>query len=182
MKCPSCKDAPLLPTELDYGLVCAGCKQCSGALLSLINYRYWLSQMGDNLAEQQQPSDVCLDDSKNAKLCPKCNRFMTKYKIAAESENRVELCSHCDEVWLDSGEWNLLKSLSLHDDLNAIFTESWQRRIRQNKEAKRWNEHFSSLIGVEEFKKVSVFKAWLDAQPHTAEIKHYLTTNFNEGK
>ncbi len=180
MKCPSCKTAALLPTEVEHGLVGAGCESCTGVLLSLFQYRYW--------AENQRGPEVCghdvdaveAEDSKSAKICPKCSKLMTKYRIGLEQDNRVDLCAHCDEAWLDSGEWTLLKSLELHGDLANIFTDSWQRKIRKDREQKKWDEHFSRLIGEDDFAKVKIFKEWLDSHKSMPDIKHYLTTNFDK--
>ncbi|MFL0801110.1 MAG: zf-TFIIB domain-containing protein [Agarilytica sp.] len=179
MKCPSCKTPDLVPTEIEKGLVSAGCNSCDGVLLPLINYRYWLETIGAEAVNDNVDQHVEADDSKSAKICPKCSKLMSKYRVGLEQENRVELCSHCDEVWLDSGEWQLLKSLELHDKLPNVFTESWQRQLRVDREKSKLNAHFESVMGEQDFEKVRVFKEWLDTSVHAADIKHYLTINFD---
>ncbi len=177
MKCPNCKSNELVPTELDRGLVGAGCNSCDGTLLPLINYRYWLETIGESIDNDNVDQHVEADDSKAAKLCPKCGKMMTKYRIGYDQENRVELCGHCDEAWLDSGEWQLLKSLELQDDLSEVFTDAWQRKLRIDHEKQKWDQHFTQLFGVEDFKKISEFKSWIDQHPEAADIKHFLTVN-----
>jgi len=57
------------------------------------------------------------------------------FEIGASSGNRIELCSRCDEAWLDKGEWRLLGIMDLQDQLPSIFTDAWQRNIRERREA-----------------------------------------------
>lgn len=179
MKCPSCKDVELNPRELEHGLIAAGCEKCEGALLSLMNYRYWQHTYGKAEPKPEDLNAACVKETTIAKLCPKCKKLMTKYRIDLDTENRVELCSSCDEVWLDSGEWQLLKTLDLQGELPKLFTEAWQRELRKRREHRRWDKHFSDIIGREEFEKVKAFKQWLDRQAHAADIKHYLLTKFD---
>jgi len=179
VKCPQCKTSELKPVEIEQGLVAAGCESCSGVMLSLLYYRYWKEQVGDSYQNDNVDQHVEANDSQGAKLCPKCNRLMTKYNIGNEGNNRVELCAGCDEAWLDSGEWELLKSLELHSHLPDIFTESWQRKIRKSRQEERWDQHFSAIIGETDFNKVKDFKVWLDDHEHRTEIMHYITTHFD---
>ena len=178
MQCPRCKSGELVPSEVERGLVGAGCESCHGVLISLINYRFWLDHHSPEDIRHDD-SDVEVDESQQAKLCPKCSKLMVKYRIGLESTNRVELCSHCDEAWLDSGEWALLKRLDVLDHLPDIFTEAWQRNIRMKKQQAKWDEHFSNLIGEDDFSKVKAFKSWLDSHDKAADIKHFLLTRLN---
>ncbi|PCK08028.1 MAG: hypothetical protein COA42_11325 [Alteromonadaceae bacterium] len=185
MQCPSCKSGALLPVEVDTGLVGAGCAKCHGVLLSLIQYRFWADSLGGALASsaslndgQYESGGACID-STGVKLCPKCSKFMTKYQIGVDSGNRIELCSHCDEVWLDKGEWHLLKELELQKVLPEIFTRAWQNNIRKKRQERNWQEHFGALIGEQDFERVAEFKRWLDAHDKASDIKHYLTINFD---
>ncbi len=146
MQCPKCQAGQLVPMELETGLVGAGCDACSGVLLPLINYRYWKQTAAATLENDNLDQHVEAEDSKEAKICPKCGKIMIKYKVGLQSENRVELCAHCDEAWLDSGEWQLLKSLELHNRLPEIFTESWQRKLRERRRLETWDRHFEKLL------------------------------------
>lgn len=178
MHCPTCQSTPLEPVELEQGLVAAGCPRCNGALLALIQYRYWMdNHQSDVLEKSEDPPAV--EEPEGAKLCPKCRALMTKYRVGADTDNRLDLCAHCDEAWLDGGEWQLLKQLDLHDQLPLLFTEAWQRNIRLRKEKFNMEKHFTQLIGEGDFPKVEEFKNWIDQHPAAAHIKHYINTNFN---
>lgn len=181
MQCPICEKQSLVAGELEPGLVAQTCGACSGTLLPLLNYRYWLDTTGaqhDQLLASVETSMV--EDSKPAKCCPKCNRLMRKFRVGASQENRLELCSSCDHAWLDAGEWSLLKQLQLSASLPEIFTDSWQRKIRKQQEEANWNAYFSEKIGEESFQKVKSFKDWMDAQPSVADIKHYINIRYDQ--
>ncbi len=179
MHCPNCKDIDLSPVEVEKGLIGAGCAKCSGVLLSLIQYRYWADHFHPEESDTKPSGTVAVEDSKGAKFCPKCSKIMTKYRVDYETENRIELCSHCDEAWLDSGEWQLLKTLDVAQHLPEVFTNAWQKKIRAERQHAHWKKHYSETLGKDTFQKVDEFKQWLDSQPKASEIKHYLTTNFD---
>lgn len=40
-------------------------------------------------------------------------------------------CFHCEEVWLDAGEWQYLKAQGLHTRITLISTDPYQRRLRE---------------------------------------------------
>ncbi|WP_086934180.1 hypothetical protein [Agarilytica rhodophyticola] len=181
MKCPNCKQNDLAPKELEKGLVGAGCTTCGGVLLPLMNYRYWQDIHSSSIEPWDETVEVKTEDSSGdgAKFCPKCNRFMSKYRIGLERDNRVELCANCDEAWLDTGEWQLLKCLDLHNHLPDIFTDAYQRELRKKQQREKWDMHFEKEIGAEDFERVRQFKIWLDDHDSFTEIKHYLNINFD---
>ncbi len=176
MNCTQCKGYRLAPVSIDEGLVAAACPKCEGVLLPLINYRYWIDQNID--VDKGDLDDVVVEDVGKAKLCPKCSRLMTKFQIGAESNNKIELCSYCDEVWLDKGEWQLLKSQDNHTKLPSIFTDAWQRNIRIEKQKENLKEHYRQQLSPDDFDKLDVFKEWLDQHPNKHQLRQYLITNF----
>jgi len=165
--------------EFEPGLIAASCTNCNGALLSLIQYRYWL----DNHAKRKvdlktRDKNEIYQEPEGARICPKCRKLMSKYRIGSATNNRLDLCSHCDEAWLDRGEWALLRELDLDIKLPSVFTEAWQRNIRKEKQLDKLKEHFVKEFGENDFEKITEFKEWLDTHPESAKIKHYINTNF----
>src|SRR5262249_40250286 len=130
MKCPHCHTADLLPTMIEESLPAMGCGTCHGALVSLLYYRHWNEQYKESAVETAARPTVETTDTTEAIVCPKCSRVMTKYKISGAVANRVDVCSTCDDAWLDGGEWELLEALHLSHKIPAILTDEWQRRIR----------------------------------------------------
>ena len=113
MKCPSCASYNLKPTKLDFGLSARICSNCDGILINLLSYRNWLETAPDSVHVTNN-TEIIAEDNKHALVCNKCSKIMLKYKISSDTINHVDLCSTCDEAWLDSGEWTILKYLQIH--------------------------------------------------------------------
>jgi Zn-finger nucleic acid-binding protein len=178
MKCPRCKTPDLTPTLIEEYLPAMGCNSCQGSLVSLLYYRHWAETQkppsSTPVEALQEPVDVDTDDSTSALACPKCGRFMTKYKITGTVANRVDVCNTCDESWLDRGEWELLERLQLSHRMPAILTDEWQRRIRHELSEETRRSILVRSIGAEAAAKVEEFRAWLGGTGHKPEIMVYL--------
>jgi Zn-finger nucleic acid-binding protein len=153
-----------------------GCETCHGSLVSLLYYRHW--------AETQKPAaeaaptvtvgSVETSDTTAALICPKCERVMAKYQLAGSVSNRVDVCSTCDEAWLDRGEWELLEALQLSLKIPAILTDAWQRRIRRELSEEARRSSLKRMIGEEGTARVEEFKRWLDGNEHKSHVLAYL--------
>jgi Zn-finger nucleic acid-binding protein len=120
------------------------------------------------------PLTEAASDSSQALLCPACQRIMTKYRIGSEVRNRLDLCGPCGEIWLDGGEWSLLARLDLHTKLPAIFSDAWQRAIRQTGSARAYEERCLARFGTADYERVRAFRDWLRAHPNKLELRNYL--------
>lgn len=109
-------------------------------------------------------------DSKRALVCPKCSRVMLKFKIGGARPNMIDVCGHCDEAWLDEGEWQLLEALSLQNKLTAIFTEPWQRRIRLEGAATTQRRRNQKILGDEDFAELERILAWIEQHPKKSDL------------
>ena len=176
MQCTSCQAHTLQPKELEKGLVGASCPNCEGLLLSLINYRYWVER---NTADMSPSSDeeLLIEEEGGARICPKCARLMTKYRMSAKAENRIDLCTGCDEAWLDKDEWHLLKRLDIATTMTSIFTDHWQRQISTDQRISKLKARYQELLGEEDFVVLDRFKEWLDKHPNQEEIKRYINAS-----
>lgn len=100
------------------------------------DYLRWLD--ADELPAPAANSAVSVtaSDTGKALLCPKTGRLMTKYKIAVDSEHRIDLSPTINAVWMDAGEWELIKEKGLAGHLNRVFTSHWQQDLvaRESKE------------------------------------------------
>lgn len=172
MKCPSCKSL-LKPIKLESSLPARKCIQCNGVLIDLLSYREWAENY-DLKKEKNPPQLKEVEDTLNAKVCPKCSKIMLKFRIDGSSSNKVDVCTNCDEAWLDEGEWELLGSLSIQHKLNSIFTEPWQRNIRNNEAQVAYEQRFKEVLGLEQFQKLSEVKQWIDKHPNKADLIRYL--------
>src|SRR5690606_5331415 len=86
MHCTSCKGSNLEPQELEPGLIAAVCQQCEGALVSLMNYRFWVDRYGSHADKVEVLAEEIPDEQPGVRACPKCTRLMTKYQMGAESD------------------------------------------------------------------------------------------------
>jgi Zn-finger nucleic acid-binding protein len=99
---------------------------------------------------------------------------MAKYKMSGRISNRLDVCSTCDEAWLDGGEWELLEVLQLSHKIPAIFTDAWQRRIRRELTEESRRDILTRMIGTEGTAKVEEFRVWLAKSKERSYILTYL--------
>ena len=176
MQCPKCKNIELKPTRIDDGLSAMGCSNCQGAFISLLYYRDWAERSGDSL---EVPSVELLkglesEDTTSAMACPKCARLMQKFRISGCSNNRLDLCTSCDEAWLDGGEWELLKALELTTEIPMVFSEQWQKKVRAQVSNDKRRQRFLKILGEEDLRKADDFREWLKDHPRRNEIIFYV--------
>jgi Zn-finger nucleic acid-binding protein len=173
--CPVCVASVLAPVQLNAGMPALGCGKCRGILVNLITYRDWRDRGGasetsltDMLKVEEAPRD-----SSAMLRCPKCTGFMTKYRVSANSKNRLDFCSNCDEVWLDSGEWKLLEALALNGKLTHIFSAPWQKQVLNIEMNQRFEETQKTLFG-SDYAKLCDIREWVATHPKKNEMLAYL--------
>jgi Zn-finger nucleic acid-binding protein len=170
-QCPQCADSPLVHAMLTEGLAGYSCGNCLGTLVSLVSYRAWRERAGANALPSVMPAfaDTAAADSIGAKKCPKCRSLMSKYRISAERANRLDYCAHCEEIWLDDGEWQLVESLVMSGEFSKVFTQVWQSAVRTEITGAMEDQRLRELLG-QDFGRFSDFAAWLAKQPARHEI------------
>lgn len=186
LHCYHCTAEPLLPTKLDDTLPALSCKKCQGIYLDLLTYRSWLeshaahktsddSETGESDKQSSKTFDASeLKNTDNALVCQRCRKFMLKYRINNEHKNTINVCHTCDDVWLDRGEWPLLKYLKMQDKLTAVMSEPWQQQLRNQDREQAFNKLYQQKLG-NDFEAVERFALWLQNHPQKSEIQHYLS-------
>ena len=176
MQCPKCQNQSLKATKLEQGLSAMGCGECDGAFVTLLYYRDWAER--NPIVENQDADQTIqlqeIDDSQAALSCPKCSRLMLKYKISGESNNRIDLCSSCDEAWLDGGEWELLKALEMSKKMPLVFTEQWQNKLRKQATQEAREQRLLKFVSQQDLDEAKAFKTWLDEHSNREQILFYL--------
>jgi Zn-finger nucleic acid-binding protein len=165
-------------TLLAENLAGHSCGKCLGTLVSLVSYRAWReSDAGRRLRRQTATavSDVDAADSTGAKKCPKCRSLMSKYRVTAEKANRLDYCPHCEEIWLDDGEWQLVEGLVASGDFARIFTQAWQHAVRTSLTGAMEEQRLRELLG-DDYERVMAFAQWLKDQPARNEILAHLAS------
>ncbi len=163
-KCPTCKDQTLRHTLLAEGLTALGCGKCAGALLALVTYRRWQEHVHGDHGSSATPIDTVPGDSDDIVQCPKCLGLMTKFRISSEIENRIDFCAHCEEIWLDKGEWSLIEPFARSGHLFSIVTRPWQRRLREHHRDEIETERLKQVLG-DDYERFIEVRAWLEHHP-----------------
>jgi Zn-finger nucleic acid-binding protein len=156
---------------LTENLAAYSCGKCLGTLVSLASYRAWRESTGRNrlLVTPAAVPDADAADSVAAKKCPKCRSLMSKYRVSSEKANRLDHCPHCDEVWLDEGEWRLVEGLALSGDFTRVFTQPWQNTVHIEITEAMEAERLSTLLGAD-CERVEDMRSWIQAHPRRLEI------------
>ena len=156
---------------LTENLAAYSCGNCLGTLVSLVSYRAWRDRAAGHELPAGAPAiaEITPADSVGAKKCPKCRSLMSKYRISSEKTNRLDYCPHCEEIWLDDGEWQLVESLVMSGEFTKVFTQAWQYAMRADVTGAMEEQRLHELLGGD-FERVAEFSRWLEAQPARQEI------------
>ncbi len=174
MKCPKCTGRDLRATKIEDDLAVLGCDNCHGSLLPLMQYRQWVEVHPVEVEhEEDRQCSVETDETSTALQCPKCSSLMMKYRISSATENRVDLCASCYDLWLDSGEWQLIKQLEMQGMLPSIFSDFWQDNIRTELFEKSYHERYEAIFG-DDYVKIRDFKSWLDDLEKKQAVVNFL--------
>lgn len=174
MQCPSCQQGKLADAQLEQFLPCKTCNQCGGHWLLLIDYLAWQETTQFQEDAEQVDNKVEVDESTQALICPVTGTLMTKYRISSKTSHKIDFSMAANGIWLDSGEWDLLKQQNLAHKLNNIFTEPYQKHIRDELACENFALFYQHQFGEEAYKQIKSFREWLNQQAKRDEIIAYL--------
>lgn len=175
MKCTACKKGTLSPSFIDGLFRAHTCSHCSGDWILIEDYVTWRERHSDyEFAKDIHFEEVPALEKKEAILCPITHTIMRKFKISASNSHRLDYSSAIGGLWLDKGEWELLIREGLAGSLNALVTDSWQRKIRQTSAKEHLTDIYRDRFGEEVYKQVKEMRDWLHSQPHKADLRAYL--------
>ena len=172
MKCTRCKQGNLLPSFIDELFRAHTCSNCKGNWVLIEDYIAWKERNPQVIFNVE--NDYQIDDTSQAMLCPMTGLIMRKLKLSTETEHRIDYSASVGGVWLDKGEWELLKEKALAGSLNSILTVHWQRNIRLNNSADNFAQLYKDKFGEADYSKLKDLRAWLHEQPNKADIRAYL--------
>jgi hypothetical protein len=175
MKSPVGSRKPLVAVSLEDGLTAYRCPETGGHYLPAASYMRWLSAQPARLP-QLPPADEdgpeC-ETTPGVRLCPETGTIMTRYKVGHGFRFALDR-SLTGGIWLDAGEWEALRSRNFHDEIHFIFTEPWQRKVRQDEIAGSERSRFEERIGPDLLSRVDRLRQDLAGHPHRDEILAYL--------
>ena len=174
MNCYSCEGQILKPTKLDHGLPARQCPNCGGVHIELLTYRHWREDNQKLIGDDSNVEITTIKDNPKALICQRCSKILLKYKMSTEHGNYIDLCSTCDYVWLDRGEWNLLRHLHLEGKLTEITTAPWQKNMREEAAEAAFEERYEKLLGNADYNKLKEITDWVTNNEHKEQILRFL--------
>lgn len=124
MNCTSCKNGALFPSFIDGQFRAHTCSNCGGNWILIEDYVAWKERNQDyKFSEDISFEESELTDSKKAILCPSSGTIMRKFRVSSQNEHKVDYSANVGGLWLDKGEWELLKSEGLAGCLNGVVTQ-----------------------------------------------------------
>lgn len=176
MNCPVCKSVVLSKTTLEANLPAHTCGQCGGQRLCGKHYYQWLDRQpaaASSLLSPAASETLLIHDSADAKLCPECGRFLTRYKVGHGVDFCIDRCA-CGGIWLDACEWESLRAHNLHNALHHVFSAAWQADLRRQEQQQRIDHLLTEKLGAADYAELQRLKSWLDDHVHRNELYAYL--------
>lgn len=173
MKCPSCKTDSLQPCFIENSFRAHECASCGGDWILIEDFVVWAERNDAELLNKQE-SSYELEDSKLALICPVTGAIMLKYRISSDTDHKLDYSPLVGGVWLDKGEWEYLKEQGLASNINSIFTEHWQKQIRQSDAKATFADLYEKKFGQDDYQKIKELREWLESKPNKAELRAYL--------
>ncbi|WJG10039.1 zf-TFIIB domain-containing protein [Aliiglaciecola sp. LCG003] len=173
MECPKCQTGNLTLSYLELFFCVQTCNGCGGNWVLIEDYVKWKDQHPEYAYIDVDVTED-LDDAVKALLCPSSGLIMRKLKIAKETSHRIDYSASVGGVWLDNGEWQLLKNSGLAGSLNTILTEHWQLKIREQRTEDTFDMLYRTKFGDEDYDKVKVLREWLQSHPQKSDLRAFL--------
>ncbi len=172
MKCTSCKSGQLLPSFIEGQFRAHTCSHCEGNWILVEDYVSWKER---NPQFSFKTDSTCeAEDTKTAMLCPVSGLIMRKLRLSSNTVHRIDYSASVGGVWLDKGEWDLLKEEGLAGSLNSVLTTHWQRNVRLDSTKDNFSEIYKDKFGQDSYNKVKELRGWLAEQPNKADLRAYL--------
>ncbi len=178
MNCPVCKQELAYHTLPASQVPAYQCPQCEGIWISSNEYLRWLQGQGSTLPEKPgDGSNIPTWDTPQLKICPECKHFLLRYRILPNVQFYVDRCGHCNGVWFDKGEWDVLVARNLYDKVNQFFTQPWQARIRDEEAHAVLDKLYLDKFGAEDYARIRQVRNWLAEHPQRAMLLAYLQSD-----
>lgn len=175
MNCTSCKKGVLRPSFIEGQFRAHTCSSCGGNWILIEDFVSWKERNSDyEFSKDIKMEETELSDSKKAIICPASGTIMRKFRISSKNEHKVDYSSIVGGIWLDKGEWELLKSEGLAGCLNTVVTQNWQRDIRKNNAKQNFSEIYAAKFGEENYSKIQDLRTWLSSQENKSDLRAYL--------
>lgn len=174
MNCPVCKTSTLAAIALQPGLTGNQCPRCQGIWIASGQYFAWLKQHGPNLPEKPSDAPLPVEGAQQARLCPECGHLLRRYRILPDSTFSLDHCHQCNGMWFDRDEWATLETRNLHDDLNLVFTQGWQQKLRGEESHRQMEAIYQGKFSPQDYARIQEIRQWLTIHPQRAALLAFL--------
>jgi len=175
MNCPICKTSLEYHALLESQMPAYRCASCQGVWISANEYLRWVQTQGAVLPEKSaSDADLPTWDTPGLKLCPACGHFLMRYRVLPGAQFYVDRCGHCNGVWLDKGELDVLVERNLHDKINQFFTQPWQTHLREEETHHALDKLYREKFGIGDYARLREMRAWLAEHPLRSMLLAYL--------
>ncbi len=140
MKCPKCKSFELSKSSYNSPKLC---KKCGG--IWIINVES--SNLPDITIEDVDTDTISDDHDKKTGLCPSGHGVMIRAKVDIDEPFFLEKCTGCGGIWFDKGEWLRIAENNLAENLSDIWSKSWQRKQKKEKNRDSFLKINQTLLG-----------------------------------
>jgi len=119
-------------------------------------------------------SECTPEESAKALLCPVTGTIMRKFRLSHNTNHKLDYSAIVGGVWLDKGEWELLKREKLAGSLNAVLTSHWQKNVRAESAKDNFTAIYQDKFGEDNYQKIKEMRTWLEQQENKADLRAYL--------
>ena len=169
MQSPRDRKATLERRELEPGLACFVCPSTGGLWIDGDAYWAWLRSQPGRLSEKATATTYAprpLDDAEEALISPRSGRIMRKFEVGRGLRFRIDFDAASGGFWLDGGEYEALRDRNLHDELNLIASDDWQRDLRAERSRDASLDRLRRTLGADDFRRFEEFAAWIAGHQH----------------
>jgi Zn-finger nucleic acid-binding protein len=181
--CPKDKKVELISSRLVGDLAAECCPDCKGTWIPAAEYESWQSR-------QPRPTSPALPKTLDvdfvqspldtrAALCPECNHYLSRAKVALKTPFYVERCGNCGGIWCDYGEWDVLEKLGMHTAIEQLFTSEWQTKVKEREYAERERQATIEKLGDDLASQLFELAELLEAHPNGDFGVAYLMRRFD---
>ena len=161
-----------MPSFIDGQFRAHTCSNCYGNWILIEDYVSWKERNPQYTFDDSVTCEI--EETTTALLCPVTGTIMRKFRLCSSTTHRIDYSAGVGGVWLDKGEWELLKEKGLAGSLNAMLTAHWQRNIRINNTKENFAEIYKDKFGQETYNKIKELREWLYQQPNKADLRAYI--------
>lgn len=175
MNCPACQPTKSLTThELSPGLNAHGCTSCGGEWVRLESYTRWRDTASSSSTEILTAEPVTTTDVPGLRRCPDCERILARFRIGHGATFVIERCRQCHGAWFDKNEWQSLVQSGIARRLPEVFSDEWQRSIRQEEQRAAAELMFEQRLGAREIARAREVRDWIANHSQRNTLLAYL--------